>query len=414
MVSVQLDGHGRLLGFEAMPYKDGSNLAQPIPPEAIFQAAGLDIATFGETSPTLLPNSAADQVRAWKGPHPKLPHTQLVVEIASWRGRITQARVEYPWQTNAATTNSGPTWFERARQIFVGVVIGAGILFAVLMARRNWKLGRIDRRGALLVGIAQFLLAIIVWIGHVHPVEDDGIFDLLQSGAADALMSAAVIWILYLALEPAIRARWPHALVTWNRILAGRWLDPQVGSHLLIGAAVGCGLSLGIELATMWLYPNLLFASGNLVAPLGARHWIGENAGFVVNALKSGLLVFLGICALRALLRKDVFAAIVAAVLFTLLEGEVFSDSDWKAGFVVYVILFAVLIFALLRFGLLATIAAVYFLDGYNAITLGADWRYWFAPAGLATLLLLLGIAIFAFWRSLGSRELLGDGVEAS
>ena len=37
----------------------------------------------------------------------------------------------------------------------------------------------------------------------------------------------------------------------------------------------------------------------------------------------------------------------------------------------------------------------------------GAGLR--FAPAGLATLVLLLGIAMFAFWRSLGSRELLGN-----
>ncbi|MBZ5624151.1 MAG: hypothetical protein LAQ69_36450 [Acidobacteriia bacterium] len=56
----------------------------------------------------------------------------------------------------------------------------------------------------------------------------------------------------------------------------------------------------------------------------------------------------------------------------------------------------------------MATIALFYFVNSFNAITLGGDWKAWFAPAGLATLLLLLGIALFAFWRSLGSRELLG------
>jgi hypothetical protein len=39
-------------------------------------------------------------------------------------------------------------------------------------------------------------------------------------------------------------------------------------------------------------------------------------------------------------------------------------------------------------------------------ITLGTDWTTWYTPAGLASFLLLLGIAIFAFWRSLGTREL--------
>ena len=50
--------------------------------------------------------------------------------------------------------------------------------------------------------------------------------------------------------------------------------------------------------------------------------------------------------------------------------------------------------------------AAVYFIDAFNMISLGTDWKTWYAPSGIATCLLLLGIAIFAFRRSLGSHEL--------
>jgi hypothetical protein len=45
----------------------------------------------------------------------------------------------------------------------------------------------------------------------------------------DWLLWGAGFWLLYLALEPAVRAHWPHSIVTWNRILAGRWKDAQVG-----------------------------------------------------------------------------------------------------------------------------------------------------------------------------------------
>ncbi len=38
-----------------------------------------------------------------------------------------------------------------------------------------------------------------------------------------------MVWLLYLALEPAVRSRWPHAIVTWNRVLAGRWKDRASG-----------------------------------------------------------------------------------------------------------------------------------------------------------------------------------------
>jgi len=70
--------------------------------------------------------------------------------------------------------------------------------------------------------------------------------------------------------------------------------------------------------------------------------------------------------------------------------------------------LFTVLMFCLLRLGLVATMACVFFINSCNNITLGANWRAWYAPSGIATLGLLLGIAVFAFWRSLGGRELLG------
>ena len=61
----------------------------------------------------------------------------------------------------------------------------------------------------------------------------------------------------------------------------------------------------------------------------------------------------------------------------------------------------------LLRLGLVATIATVYFLNSFPAVTVGTNWKTWYAPSGIATLTLLLAIALFAFWRSLGDRELL-------
>ena len=74
-----------------------------------------------------------------------------------------------------------------------------------------------------------------------------------------------------------------------------------------------------------------------------------------------------------------------------------------------YSLAYAAIFFILLRLGLVATICAVFFINGCSAIWLGADWTTWYAPSGLASLLLLLGIAGVAFWRSLGSRGLVGD-----
>ena len=52
-----------------------------------------------------------------------------------------------------------------------------------------------------------------------------------------------------------------------------------------------------------------------------------------------------------------------------------------------------------------ATIAMVFYLNALNAMALGT--------ASLAMLLMLAGIAVVAFWRSLGDLELLGEGTKA-
>jgi len=407
MVSVILDGRGHLLDFTGVPYDTGSDPSQPVSVEMVFHAAGLDLSRFTEVSPKLIPQNSADKIHSWKGPHPVIPDTELLVTVASWKGRITRARVEFPWVA-AANTPVPQSMLARARDLFALLVSGIGVLFIALIARRNWKLGRADTKGALRIAIAQFCFALIAWIGSVHPVPNWTMFGLLQASVARCLFSGALIWVLYLALEPAVRARWPHSMVTWNRLLAGRWLDPQVGAHLLLGAVAGCAIFIIITALTLATSRGSLVSSGALTYTLGTRSWIGSHASSLMNALKVGLVIFMAMFGVRLLVRRDLLAAVISAVIFTMQEGGVVNNPDWKMAAAVYILLFTLLSFGLIRFGLVTTISAVFFFNGFGAITLGDDWKAWYAPSGLATLLLLLGIAIFAFWRSLGSRELLG------
>jgi len=57
--------------------------------------------------------------------------------------------------------------------------------------------------------------------------------------------------------------------------------------------------------------------------------------------------------------------------------------------------------------------AAVVFINGSNAILLGGNWQAWYVPYGLASLLLLLAIALASFWQALGPGGLLGDALDA-
>jgi hypothetical protein len=142
---------------------------------------------------------------------------------------------------------------------------------------------------------------------------------------------------------------------------------------------------------------------------LGMRQWTGGHAANVGGALRLGLLIFLTIFGLRQLLRNDALAAVSAALLFTMTQGDLTYSAEWVTLTLLYVTVYSALAFVLLRCGLVASIVAVFFANSGNAVTLGWDWKTWYAPYGLASLLLLIAIAVWAFWRSLGDRELLGD-----
>ncbi len=410
MDTVTLDGNGRLLDFAAVPRDTDPAPAGPVPPEAVFGAARLEPAAFTEVTPTQLPAVPFDQWRAWKGPHPHFPDLALQLEAAWWKGRVVSVRVLYPWDQKPVTAAQAGM-AAQLRVAGIGILSAMAVFFVLLLAHRNWKRGRADTAGASRIALASFLLQAIAWGGSFHPVASLSLLDLFTGAVAQWLLGAAVLWFAYLALEPAIRARWPQTIVTWNRVLAGRWLDAQVGSHVLIGAAVGSGIWVAFKAITVYLFHNNQPTNSDVSLDflLGARHWIGIHATSANDGLSLGLFFFLTIFAMRQLLRKELLAAVAAAAMFTLTQSDVWGP-DWMLTALLYGVVFTALIFVLLRLGLVATIVAVFYVDSIPSMALSTDWSTWYTPASLATLLLLVGIAVFAFWRSLGGRELIeGD-----
>ncbi len=405
MAHIVVDGAGRLREFQANPYPDAQTLTPPVAPDAVFRAAGLDLARFTEIPATFVPAGASSEVHSWKGPHPRIPGLNLTIDLASWKGRITQVAIHFDWPKTAAPASLAGTLASRLRGIVLLALGAVGLLAVVLLARHNWRLGHIDRKGALRIGIARCLLGLLAWIGTVHPVPDESMIPFFFANCAAWLMWGAALALLYVALEPLVRARWPHSIVTWNRLLAGRWLDAQVGSHILIGATVGAAVWVAAQGFGDWQNPGM-DTLGGINSALGTRQWLAAHAIVMEGSLFFGLLVFFSICGLRQMVRKDVPAAILAALLLVLSSGSVFTSPNWKLEAAISISVYSVLVFVLLRLGLVATMAAVFFIDSFNLISLGADWKAWYAPSGLASFILLLGIAVFAFWRSLGSREL--------
>ena len=59
-----------------------------------------------------------------------------------------------------------------------------------------------------------------------------------------SLVMGGLVWLLYVGLDPFVRRRWPHAIISPSRIVDGRIRDPLVARDILIGIAASLVYSM--------------------------------------------------------------------------------------------------------------------------------------------------------------------------
>jgi len=279
---------------------------------------------------------------------------------------------------------------------------------ACLLARRNLRLNRGDRRGATRLALVLLLVNMLYrLLGYSH-VADFGEVHRLVVGTAFSLFTAAMAWVLYLALEPYARRRWPQMLVCWTRVLAGRFRDPQVGAHVLAGVLVGIGLLL-VQQTAGFIRIRVGGAGGgprSLDNLLGARDLAANLIDQSQGALGSTLVLLFLFFLLRVLLRRDWLAAAV----FTLIGMAVGLSSEIPAiGMPITAIYFLGALLVLLRFGLLAMIAVELAWSFLSSSALTVDPSRWYFGQSLVVLLLVAALAAWGFRTALAGRPLLKD-----
>jgi hypothetical protein len=80
--------------------------------------------------------------------------------------------------------------------------------------------------------------------------EEAGLFYVWMGRAA---LTAAIAWISYFAMEPYVRRFWPQTMITWSRVLEGKFRDPAVGRDVLVGGMCGILLVLIVQLDVLLL-----------------------------------------------------------------------------------------------------------------------------------------------------------------
>lgn len=220
---------------------------------------GFDLDQLKPASWRNRPPDAFDHQAAWEGTVPDANddsvQQQIYVEAASFRGRPTYFRVmtqeEFDLETPALTERS---LSETDTGFGLPISNILTVLAIVFFARRNWRLRRCDRAGA--VKIATFVLVgqLIGWLCLTSHVFGSNEYFLVRDGIKSALGSAFTAWVVYLALEPFVRRHVPNLLVSWARLLDGRWTDPIVGRDVLF--ALTTAVWVEVVLALVHSLPN--------------------------------------------------------------------------------------------------------------------------------------------------------------
>jgi hypothetical protein len=299
--------------------------------------------------------------------------------------------------------------------VFLFAVFVAMIAAGVWLARRNFRMGRVDRRGGWKVALFVFstkLLAGLVSAKHVPVFQ--GEVRVLYLVMMRALFYAAVIWLFYIALEPYVRRRSPHRLISWTRLLAGDWRGPLVGRDVLVGTLLGIWMRLegwSAEVAVRWVGvpPDLRAPTPALDTLLGFRgvvmEFVGESPSFsLLHGLGFVFLLFL----LSLFLRGDrrTFAGAMAFYLVAMLVQDVHLF-----GLPFYVLMGAAYIFVGGRFGLLALVVAqfVFFMCEFYPYT--TDPSAWYFGVTVFAASVIVALAAYGFRVSLGGRALFRGGL---
>ncbi len=426
MVRMMLDGEGRLVQFAAVPpLIDGSadgSVGPPTPPPGpvdwsrLFAAAGLDQGVFSPAAPIHAPPVYCDERSAWTGAWPEAPEFHLRIEAGACGGNPAYFALLGPWdRTTSAGEESG---LDTATDIVFTFLLLSILGGAGLLAARNLRARRGDRRGAFRLAVFTFVALMAGWAFSAHHQLAGGEGWLLMRALVMSAGLALLAWGLYIALEPSMRRHWPRLQISWSRLLSGRLRDPMVGRDVLLGCIAG-------------VFVPLLDSVTNMVRRGTGRAVPADEMSMNVDALNGGrglasafffgsqssvltaLALMTLLLLLRLTLRRPALAATVfAAIIITLFSGFFTYGDDWPAwGWVV--VSTAILCGTLLRLGVLSFMTMWLTPTFFFSSPITVEFDRWHAAEGLVGPLIVVAVGAWGFWVSLAGRPLFKDDLAA-
>jgi serine/threonine-protein kinase len=405
MIELQLDPQGRLVQFEAIPAQMQNSPTPPKPVDwrPLFSAAGLDFAQFQPVDPIWNSLAASDIRAAWTGnwPETKIP---LRVEAAALGGRPVFFSLIGPW-----TEPNRQVRPQKASDKISGrivSVVGAVILFGgIWVAYRNIRRKRGDARSAAKLGFAFFAVDMVAWLLRCHFVSANGNFGLLLLAMCGALFISTLVGLLYLAIEPYVRRHWPQTIISWSRVLLGRWRDPLVGRDVLYGMTIGTLVSLAFTFyGIIQVHWGESPSTGDITFLVDARRVLGAWLLRVPLEVQGTLIFFFLLFLFRVFLRNKWLAA-TALVAFWVVFKSVGADHLY-VHIPFMILLYGTAAFAMVRFGLITLFCSFFVLDVVLNLPMTSDFSAWFIGGVIFSYASIAAIAIWAFYTALAGQKL--------
>jgi hypothetical protein len=288
-------------------------------------------------------------------------------------------------------------------------IIWTAIVAAVLLVRRNYRLGRLDVRGAATLATAAFWCALAAWPLSAHHTPTLATMTRLPGAIGAALFAGAVAFVVYAGIDPYARRFWPASLVSWTRLVNGRWRDPLVGQDVLVGVLTGLLVKtgplvdhlIGRALGAQPGGPELNLTLGTTLgrfAEVGAFSLAGSAATLVL------LLLF------KATLRRDWLGVMAMACWGGITWAPTFGSDD---RIVAAALLSASLIpwvWALSRFGLVAGIVGTWVFT-VSPAPIAWNPSLWYGPNMLLDAALILALAAYGCHTALAGRPLFSENL---
>jgi len=411
MINILVDAQGRLTYFQAIPKE-----VDPNPPPAkgvdwkpLFAAAKIDLSQLQPAEPQWVSLAAFDARAAWTGGWPESGRP-LRIEAAAWRGLPVYFAEIGPWTTPSRTQHANLTAGQRAGQIIRVVLAIVLLATGAWIARRNHARGRSDLHGAARLATGVLAVEIAIWVCRDHFIPTLATLGRFVLAVSTGLFLSVAMGMLYLALEPYVRRRWPQAIISWSRLMTGRVRDPLVGRDVLWGVTLGVVWSLVISVAFLLLKragDAPILASQALLA--GGRQMAGIWLLNVVQCLLGTLQFFFVAFLLRVILRNEWVTAAAFVAIWTTIN----TLQNAHAGILApaWFVVFSIAAYAVSRFGLITLTVAIFTANVLLNVPYTLDFSNWYTTNSFAVLASFVAIAAWGFYTSLAGQSLIKEDI---